>query len=87
MGTETTSQRLFTKIGGQVFTTDIDICQRVLPAIIDFKGIEQVVQADEAIGEATLNFEGCESACSFAGNDGCAEARRIAAAKPSSCCT
>jgi hypothetical protein len=55
MSTEVTLKRLFTQVGDKVIVTDIDICQRVLPANVEFMGIEQVVQVDEAIGEVTLN--------------------------------
>ncbi len=56
---EVTSKRLTARIGDKVVVTDIDICQRLLPAEIDFKGILQVVKVEG--NWASVEFEGYET--------------------------
>jgi len=53
---ETISKRLFTRVGDKVVVTDIEISQRVLPAIVDFKGILQVVVVDEKAGIVSVDL-------------------------------
>lgn len=79
MSTEITSKRLFTQLGDKVIVTDTDICQRILPATVDFKGIEQVVQVDEDAGVVALDFEGYASDGFFEPGDDIVEARRLVA--------
>jgi hypothetical protein len=67
MSVEVTNKRLFTQIGDQVIVTDIDICQRVLPARVDFEGIEQVVEVNTSMGMLDIEFEGYESTLHYDG--------------------
>jgi len=76
MSLETTSKRLFTQIGDRVVVTDINICQRILPAKVDFKGIEQVVEVDELYGRVTVEFEGYESEVVYDGASDIPAAKR-----------
>jgi len=63
---ETTSKRLFKQIG-----------DRLLPARVDFKGIEQVVTVNEPIKEVVLEFAGHRSVCDFSDAESCAQAKYI----------
>ena len=56
MNVETTSKRLIVHVGDKVIVIDINICQRVLPAIVEFKGIEQVVKVDESQGIVSVDL-------------------------------
>jgi len=56
MNVETTSKRLFAHVGDKVIVTDINICQRVLPAVVEFKGILQVVKVDESQGIVSVDL-------------------------------
>jgi hypothetical protein len=80
MNTETTSKRLFTQVGDPVVITDITIHQRVLPATVEFKGIEQVVVVDLDAGTMAVEFEGYESHCHYDGVDDIPAAKRQLAA-------
>jgi len=80
MSVEVTNKRLFTQIGDQVIVTDIDICQRVLPARVDFKGIEQVV-VNTSMGMLDIEFEGYESTLHYDGEADIPAATRLLASE------
>lgn len=77
MSFEVTSKRLTAHIGDKIVVTDIDICQRVLPATVAFNELQAYLDVDRDTGVVSVEFEGYENDGFYDGEDDLPAAKEL----------